>query len=228
MPQMKAWDNEYKQSKLLHFHPEPQKDTLKFLKYLKKEQRWRPDGKTVLDAGCGTGRNANHIADMGGTVTGIDISPTAITIAKEAAQEKKVYATYYVMDMGQELIFPDASFDLALDVTSSNSLTETERAAYLKEMHRVLKPGGFMFVKALCKDGDANAKALLEKSAGKEKDTYIMKELGLTERVFTRADLLDTYEPFFTVLQLEKKESYTNMNGRSYKRQFWLLYLRKK
>lgn len=225
---MQTWDNEYKHSKLLHFHPEPQKDTLKFLKYLKKEQDWRPDGHTVLDMGCGTGRNANHIADLGATVTGFDISPNAISIAKEAAQEKGVQVTYYVMDMGKELIFPSKSFDLLLDVTSSNSLNEAERAQYLTETHRILKPQGFFFVKALSKDGDANAKALIEKNPGKEKDTYIMKELNLTERVFTRTDLLATYESYFNVLHVEKKESYTSMNGRSYKRQFWLLYLQKK
>lgn len=228
MPQMQAWDKEYKNSKLLHFHPEPQKDTLRFLKYLKKEQKWRPDGKMVLDMGCGTGRNANHIADMGGIVTGFDISPTAISIARDAAKEKKVDVTYYVMDMGKELMFPNNSFDLLLDVTSSNSLNETERALYLTEAHRILKPGGFLFVKALAKDGDDNAKALLQKSPGKEKDTYIMKELNLTERVFTRDDIMKTYEPYFTILSLEKKESYTSMNGRSYKRQSFLLYLQKK
>ncbi len=227
MPQTNAWEKEYKNSQLLHFHPEPQKDTLRFLKYLKKEHDFRLDGKTVLDLGSGTGRNANHMASLGAAATGIEISPTAILIAEEAAREKGVRVKYIRQSMGESYPFPDASFDLIIDVVSSNSLTEKERGTYLEEASRVLKPGGFMFVKALALDGDKNAKTLLQDSPGPEKDTYIMKELGLTERVFRREDLLSLYGKYFTVLDLEKKESYPCMNGKSYKRQFWLLALQK-
>ncbi len=94
-------------------------------------------------------------------------------------------------------------------------------------MNRVLKKDGYIFVRALCKDGDDNAKRLLKDSPGKEYDTYIIKEIGLTERVFTKDDLIKTYNKYFRILSLEKKTSYSTFNNRIYKRNYWLIYLTK-
>ena len=54
-----------------------------------------------------------------------------------------------------------------------------------------------------------------------------MPELGVTERVWTKDDFVSTYEKYFTVLNLEKKTSYSRMNNRSYKRNFWICYMKK-
>ncbi len=222
-----VWEKEYRNSKLLHFHPEPQKDTLRFVKFLKKQYAVHLEGMSILDLGSGTGRNANYFAEKGCQVVGIEISPTAVGIARQEAQKLSVHVDYRIQSFGDTLPFDTQSFDIVIDVTSSNSLNETERATYLSETHRVLKPGGFFFVKALAKDGDTNAKQLILKNPGPEKDTYIMKELGLVERVFTKEDFLHTYTPYFSVRSLEKKVSYTSMNNRQYKRHFWLAYMQK-
>ncbi len=227
MPQGKVWEQEYRRSKLLKFHPEPQKDTLRFFKFLRKKHDVIVDGTHILDLGSGTGRNANYLAKEGAHVTGIEISPTAVALAKTEAADISVSVTYLVKSFGETFPFPDNTFDIIIDVTSSNSLNESEREIYLSEVNRTLKPGGFLFVKALCKDADKNAKELIKKSPGREKDTYIMKELGLTERVFTREDFTALYGKYFKTLSLEKKESYSKMNSRSYKRNFWLGYFQK-
>ncbi len=227
MPQQAIWEKEYRNSKLLHFHPEPQKDTVRFFKWQKKKTKANLEGKHILDLGSGTGRNANYCADKGAIVTGIEISPTAVSIAKKEAKKLGVSVAYILGSFGDKFPITDNSVDIVLDITSSNSLNEEERKVYLSEINRVLKPGGFIFVKTLSKEGDNNAKRLLKLSPGKEKDTYLMKELGLVERVFTREDLVSTYSPYFDILSLDRKESYTHMNGRKYKRQFWLLYAKK-
>jgi hypothetical protein len=85
-----------------------------------------------------------------------------------------------------------------------------------------------MFVRALCKDGDKNALTLLKTSPGKEHDTYILPDLALCERVFSRNDFVETYSKNFEILSLEKDVNYTSFGGRSYKRNFWLAYLKKK
>ncbi len=139
----------------------------------------------------------------------------------------RVKVNYLVKSFGEAFPFPNDTFDLIIDVTSSNSLNESEREIYLTEMNRTLKPGGYLFVKALCKEGDKNAKELIKKSPGREKDTYYMKELGLTERVFDREDFTHMYGNYFKLLSLDKKESYSKMNSRSYKRHFWLGYFQK-
>ncbi len=73
-----------------------------------------------------------------------------------------------------------------------------------------------------------NVKNLLKDSPGKEYDTYFIKEIGLSERVFSRDDFLKFYGVYFNVLNLEKKTSYTTFNNRIYKRDYWLAYLQKK
>jgi SAM-dependent methyltransferase len=209
----------------------------------------------VLDLGCGSGKNANYIAslDSGNHVVGVDISETALTQAR-AARDKliaegklnKGQVEYAHANIGEPLKFSDSSldssggkssssssFDLALDVTSSNSLSESERTVYLAEVHRLLKPGGWFFIRALCKDGDKNAQSLLKLHPGTEKDTYIMPEMGLNERVFSKKDFIETYSPqhphspLFEIVNLEKETHYSQFAGRSYKRNFWVAYERK-
>ncbi len=222
-----AWEREYKNPKLVTKRDGPQADTLRFLKFLKKDQKYTVENKVILDLGCGTGRNSNYLAREGNTVIGIEISKTALDVAKSRAYDLGIEVDYRLGDIGQPYNVESGSIDIILDVTSSNSLDETGRATYLSECNRLLKGGGYMFVRALCKDGNKNVKNLLKDSPGKEYDTYIIKEIGLTERVFSREDFIKLYSQFFKILKLEKKTSYTTFNDRIYKRDYWLAYLQK-
>lgn len=223
------WEKEYQKPQLVTLGTEAITAVKDWVRFLRKNQGLNLEGLKILDLGCGNGKNSIYIADqgMGNEVYGIDISKTAVEYASKLALENKVTAHFSHGSIGKLLPFPDCHFDIVLDVTSSNSLNESEREIYLKETQRVLKPGGHFFVRALCKDGDSNAKTLLKSNPGKEKDTYIMPELGLTERVFSKEDFLTNYSLFFTILSLEKETHYTKFNERSYKRNFWVGYLRK-
>ncbi len=227
MSQEKEWDREYRQSTFLTKENEPQADVVRFVKFLKKSAKINIEKISVLDLGSGTGRNSFYFSEMGAEVTGFEISDRAIEIAKNFALLAGRRITYKKQNIGD--IFPcqDESFDIVLDVTSSNSLSEAERQIYLTETRRVLKTNGYFFVKALCKDGDDNAKNLLKNNPGGEADTYILPEIGITERVWTMQDFVSTYEKHFTILRLERKTSYTTMGNRLYKRNFWIGYMRK-
>ena len=233
MPQTEAWEREYRNPKLVTGKAEPQNDVKRYLKFLKKEEKVSFDALRVLDLGCGTGRNANYLAEMIGEgtkpdmvmVTGFEISKTALNVAKERASDAGLRVDYKIQSIGEIYPCEDETFGLILDITSSNSLNEKEREIYLKETHRVLKSGGYFFVRALCKDGDTNVKELLKRSSGKEHDTYINTEMKLTERVFSKEDFIKTYPPYFLIL--EKKTGYAHFNGRIYKRNYWLAYTKK-
>lgn len=229
MHQGNVWEREYKNPKLVTKKEGPQSDTLRFLKFLKKQEKYKVEGKMILDLGCGTGRNSNYLAELGNKVIGIEISRVALDMAQARADHGRLgqLVDYRLGDIGQPYDIPDNSVDIILDITSSNSLDEKGREIYLKESHRVLKDGGYFFVRALCKDGNKNVKNLLKNSPGKEKDTYIIKEIGLTERVFSREDFIKTYGKYFKILNLEKKTNYTTFNNRVYKRDYWLAYLKK-
>lgn len=220
-------EREYKNPLLVTKNEGPQADTLRFLKFLKKEEKFRVEDKTILDLGCGTGRNTNYLADIGNNVIGIEISKTALNLAKERAKELNLDVDYRFGDIGEPYEIKDNSIDVVLDVTSSNSLNEKGREIYINEVSRVLKDDGYFFVRALAKDGNKNVKNLLKNSPGKEYDTYMIKEIGLTERVFSKEDFIKIYSQYFKILKLEKKTSYTTFNNRIYKRDYWLAYMTK-
>ncbi|MFA5420667.1 MAG: class I SAM-dependent methyltransferase [Patescibacteria group bacterium] len=222
-----AWEREYKNPKLVSKKEEPQADTLRFFKFLKKEQGVLLENLNVLDLGCGTGRNSNYLAGRDNDVVGIEFSKFALNLARERARENNLKVKYILGDIGKEYEIKDSSIDLVLDITSSNSLDEKGREVYLKEVFRVLKPGGYFFVRALAKEGNKNVKNLLKQSPGREKDTYILKEIGLTERVFTRKDFIDLYSKYFEILKMDKKTNYSKFNGRVYKRDYLIVYLKK-
>lgn len=226
MSQYKVWEKEYRNPKLISNSDEPQIDFKHFIKWVRKTQHVNLEGLRVLDLGSGTGKNSLFLAERGSIVTGVELSKTAVRIAKDRAKQRDLEVNFIEGDIGSKLPFAKGSFDLLLDVVSSNSLTETERANYLSEINRVLKPGGFMFVKALCKDGDKNAENLMTKFPGKEKDMYIMPETGIVERIFSKEDLQKLYSKNFEILNLERKSSYTQFQGKPYKRFFWMVYLK--
>lgn len=228
-----AWEREYRSQKMLSPSNIPQSDVVRFTRWLKKEAKKAgvpidTDGLRVLDLGSGTGRNSYYFAEQGAKVTGLELSETALAFAKRTAEHGEVVIDYRRHDIGKALPLADASFDIALDVTSSNSLSAAARTTYLKELHRVLAPGGFLFLRALSLEGDKNAKELVKRFPGPDPDTYIHPDLGLTETVFSKESLYATYEPYFDVRFLERVEHYNVVAGRKYKRQYWIAYLQKR
>lgn len=225
MAQRDPWEREYQNPQLVSMGDEPQRALLDCLKHLRRKEGLQIEGARVLDLGSGVGKNAIHLAKLGAHVVGIELSQAAIDISKQRAADSRVDVDFRRGNIGKAYPFEDASFDLILDIMSSNSLNEKERATYLEESHRVLKPGGHMVYRGLCKDGDKNARELLKRNPGRERDTYVMPGMELTERVFTRDDFVKTYAPFFTVLEMEKRTNYARVGDRQFKRNYWLAML---
>lgn len=228
MAQIQVWEKEYQDPILVTKNEKPQNDVLRFLKYLKKNKKINLENLNILDLGSGTGRNSNYLASFGNNVFGMEISVSAVKLAQERAKELKTKVKYLYTSMGEKFPFNDNFFDLILDVTSSNSLSEKERENCLNETRRVLKTGGNFFVRALCKDGDKNAKKLLKIFPGKEKDTYQMPEIELVERVFSESDFRDLYGKYFEIEKITKRFGYARFKGQNYKRNYLLAYLIKK
>jgi ubiquinone/menaquinone biosynthesis C-methylase UbiE len=98
-------------------------------------------GERVLDVACGTGVVARLVAERVGTagsVAAIDINPGMLAVARAAAPA--TVAVDWQEANAQRLPFPDESFDVAL--CSLGLPFFPERAAALREMRRILVPGG--------------------------------------------------------------------------------------
>ena len=55
----------------------------------------------VLDAGCGTGENALHVASLGLSVLGVDVAETALAIAREKADDRGIEVGFAAADAFQ-------------------------------------------------------------------------------------------------------------------------------
>jgi ubiquinone/menaquinone biosynthesis C-methylase UbiE len=98
-------------------------------------------GLKVLDAGCGSGPLAEALRAKGAVVSGFDLSPAMVDLARARLGDD---ADLRVADLGAPLPYPDDAFDL---VVASLALHYVEDwASALAELRRVLKPGGRLTV----------------------------------------------------------------------------------
>ncbi|MDP3899899.1 MAG: class I SAM-dependent methyltransferase [bacterium] len=227
MAQKNAWEKEYQNPSLIKLSDEPRKDLKEYMKFLRRKEDVALENLNILDLGSGNGKNSNYLAELGNKVIGFEISPTALGLARSKSRDVGVDVNYIQADISAPYSLENESIDLVVDIMSSNSLNESEREIYLKEVYRVLKSDGHFFVRGLCKDGDQNAKNLIKLSPGKEYDTYINKDMNLTERVFSRADFISMYSKYFEIQQLTIKTNYAKFKGQNYKRNYWLAYMKK-
>lgn len=229
-----AWEQEYKRPQFLTLGTEPLADVKEFFRWLKKQARKNAEhfsgqlsDYVVLDLGCGNGKNLKYsVENYTQSGIGYDISSTAITQAKQLGIGLPLH--YEVRSIGEVFPLENNAIDIVLDATSSHALDASEREIYLQETSRVLKPGGYLFVRTLCLDGDKNAKQLLKEHPGSEQDTYVLPEVGVTERVYSQQDLIMTYEKYFEIVHLEKTTGYQKWGNQSYKRNYWVMYAKMK
>lgn len=100
-------------------------------------------GKDVLEIGCGIGTDGLQFARNGARYTGVDLTPTAVKYAKEQFKLFGISGRFEVVD-AENLPFPDESFDHVYSYGVIHHSPNTE--AIVKEMHRVLRPGGTLCV----------------------------------------------------------------------------------
>ncbi|NEQ35093.1 MAG: class I SAM-dependent methyltransferase [Okeania sp. SIO3I5] len=95
--------------------------------------------KYLLDLGCGAGENSVYFAKKGARCLATDYSPGMVDVAVNLAEKNGVKVEGKVMD-AMALEFPDNTFDF---VYASNLLHHLPNPTLaIREMHRVLKPGG--------------------------------------------------------------------------------------
>lgn len=99
------------------------------------------EGNRVLDFGCWAGATTKSIAQLGCDVIGIDYRPSAIDIANDFNKLPNI--TYEVRDMFSNP-FHESYFDCIVFTEVIEHLENP--ALYLREFHRILKPGGFLIL----------------------------------------------------------------------------------
>lgn len=106
---------------------------------------------SVLELGCGDGRNLQVLAAEGYLCTGVDIAPTGLQRAHARLQQAGLHAFFCLSDISQ-LPFADHTADALTVFDVFGQLPDP--AAFAREAQRVLKPGGVMALNAFT-PGDA-------------------------------------------------------------------------
>jgi ubiquinone/menaquinone biosynthesis C-methylase UbiE len=107
-------------------------------------------GDTWLDVGCGAGHVAELAAGAGARVTGIDLSPRLIEVAKARAEAGGYEIDYRVGD-AEALDVEDASFDFVS--SSFGMIFAPDHDATARELARVTRPGGRLGFSAWTPEG---------------------------------------------------------------------------
>lgn len=98
-------------------------------------------GRTILDAGSGTGLNSLPLSARGADLTLLDISPEALSIAKAYFEEQGLKASF-IQGSIFELPFPDESFDIVWNTGVIEHFEPEVRKKAVQEMLRVMKSSG--------------------------------------------------------------------------------------
>jgi SAM-dependent methyltransferase len=195
-----------------------------------------PSGRT-LDLGCGEGRLARDLAALGHDVVGVDLSPTMVTAAREAAPEMELHVAN-----AAALPFEDGSYGLVVAFMSLQDVDDLPGT--IREAGRVLVPGGrfcLAIVHPFSSAGkfaerEADAPFVIEGSYLDESRTDLTVERdGLVMRFVSRHAPLETYVDELTAAGLlierlrEPKlpdSGFVDSSGRRWQRMPLFLHLR--
>jgi SAM-dependent methyltransferase len=105
-----------------------------------------PETKIAIDIGCGAGQETVFLAQLGFTTYGFDQSEEALKIATARAADAGVTVNFQLANILQ-LPLADQSVDFINDRGCLHVIGNEQRATYAKEMARILKPGGKLFIR---------------------------------------------------------------------------------
>ena len=106
----------------------------------------------VLDAGCGTGENALHIASFGLRVLGVDVAETALAMARAKAVERGINIEFAAADALQ-LERLERKFETVLDCGLFHTFDRDERPRYVASLASVTEHDGTLYVLCFSDEG---------------------------------------------------------------------------
>jgi 2-polyprenyl-3-methyl-5-hydroxy-6-metoxy-1,4-benzoquinol methylase len=112
-------------------------------------QSWSPKKSKAIELGCGTGTISRWLTKKGFTITGVDISKTAIQMAK--VQSKGFKIKYINDDLCSIGITSFGKYDLCVDGQFLHCITDKKnRKTVLRKIRQILNPGGIFVVMSMC------------------------------------------------------------------------------
>src|SRR5262245_49652114 len=136
------------------------------------------EGRKVLEVGCGAGVDLARFARGGALVTGVDLAPSAISLARTNFEHQGLRGDFYVED-GEHLPFPDDSFDLVFAHGVVQYASNPGRL--VEESRRVLKPGGQAIIQVYNRISWLNGLSALMKVGLEHEDAPVLLKFSIPE-----------------------------------------------
>lgn len=145
-----------------------------------------PVGAKALDLGCGMGRHLAFLTEMGFSAYGIDLSEVAVAHASEWMRRLGINDERVFVGSASSLPWEDGTFDTAVSHAVLDSMPYYEAIAAVKELRRVVKPGGWIYVDLIS----------AENHAAYEEIVTGPHEIGTVQSFFSKAKIEDLFSGF--------------------------------
>ncbi|WP_197490055.1 class I SAM-dependent methyltransferase [Rheinheimera sp. SA_1] len=196
------WEQSYLNHDNFMFYPH--EEIIRFTaKYIAKrtgleqvEWRCKSDAK-VLDLGCGIGRHVVFVAKMGIDICGIDLSETAIAVAKTWLEKENLgnQAKLQCADIRFQP-WPDQEFDFVMSHGVLDSMPFDVACAAVKETARVCKPGALFYCDLISSEDSWHGPDYCG-----EEVVQTSHEFGTIQSYFNPEKISQLFTPFFTILE---------------------------
>ena len=148
----------------------------------------------AVDLGCGTGNHALYLASRGFDVTGIELSETAVRIAREKAKDRGLAVRFVSDDLRSSHAGFDAVFAFAFEWQVLHHILPEERPGYLANVAKMLAPGATYFA-LFFSDKDPSFGG-----SGKLRQTSIGTVLYFSDET----EIRELYRPHFSIRELSE------------------------
>ena len=197
MSDYSEWDEYYKNYPLADLGWELGRPRPILVEYFK--EGFIPNGK-VLDLCCGAGTNLLYLAENGFDVTGIDISKTAIKIARKKLRLAKLNIDL-LCESFVDLSFVNEEFDFVFDMGCFHHVALEDQAKFIMGVHRILRGGGLYML------------------------TFFSYKNGRRWNHFTLQHIIDLFSEFFVIGNVRH---YSSLEGDGVVRFFYTVLMEKK
>lgn len=200
------WDKVFKEHGA--FFEEPHEDMAHIVKLLAGKRARR-----VLDLGCGSGRHVVYLARNRFSVSGLDSSAEGIKMTRAWLRNEGLKADLRFHSMTKPLPFKDSFFHAVISVQVIHHATLAEILKVVKEIARVLKKDGVVYVTVPKLRNQAEAFQEIEPGTFIPLDGL---EKGLPHHYFTPEELGELFKDFeITDIHLDSGKHYCLLGKRS-------------
>jgi SAM-dependent methyltransferase len=178
--------------------------------------------KSVLEPGCGTGRNAIYLAHKGCQVTAVDFSLVALGKLIERARKEKIGERILpcFADLSCRFPFGDESFDLCVDSYMFCHFTDDERIHhYWSEIRRVTRLGGLIYSSVFAEDDAYYCEFAHDHNIATDPNN------GITKKLYSEREIRTVLCRYFSLRYFVKFEFADVVLGKTFTRRLYVLLL---